>query len=310
MQASLPLETTPPAPVLGPSEGDARHGDYLASIFVCRECHTLRGPDGEHLDLSKNFAGGIPFDGPWGTVETANVSMVAKLLPARGFDDIIRGRMAYKFQMPTDLYNGMAADDMRDLIAYLRSLPPTPRARPHTFLNAAFTPPPPNPEVPIREHAPTGRTRERGEYLVTMSICKDCHSPRSPSGVGYDLGHFMAGGGFAFRRVDHVDIIPPNLTPDAMTGIGTWSEDDIVRAIKTGIAKDGHRLNPFMPYSVAFFAMTDDDAHAIAMYLKTIPPVRRTLPDNPTFAPTDPPASCCFSVPSPNDEATAARSAQ
>jgi len=297
--ASEPLREVAPLRLTGSTQGDPKRGNYLASIFVCHACHTPRGADGEHLDRMRNFTGGIPFEGPWGVVESANVSMVAARLPAVTLEDTIRGRMAFKFQMPSALYAHMAAEDMRDLIAYLRTLNPVERARPQSHLRRAYHPPPPVSVKAFPSTAPKGRTRERGEYLIVQSICKDCHSPRARNGVDYDEAHFLAGGGVAFKRTDGVLIIPPNLTSDPETGLGNWSEDDIVRALKTGIARDGHQLNPRMPYSSAFFNLTEDDAHAIAMYLKTVPPVHRKLPKNPAFKPDDPPTSCCFPVHEP-----------
>jgi mono/diheme cytochrome c family protein len=298
-QASGPLPEVAPSRVVGGSAGDPERGNYLASIFVCRACHTLREADGEHLDPLRNFAGGVPFEGPWGVVESANVSMVAARLPAAVLEDTIRGRMDFKFQMPGDLYTHMAANDMRDLIAYLRTLKPVERARPKSHLRRGYHPPPPLAVDASPRNAPKGRSLERGKYLIVQSTCKDCHSPRAKNGVDYDEAHVLAGGGVAFRNVDGTFIIPPNLTSDPETGLGNWSEDDIVRAVRTGYARDGHRLNPVMPYSVAFFELTDDDAHAIAMYLKTVPPVHRKLPKNPEFKPNTAQATCCFPVHEP-----------
>lgn len=282
---------------LAPPEGDPRHGEYLATIGACAECHTLRAPDGT-LDRGRLFAGGIPLQGPWGIVETANVSMVAAKMPPSVLEDMIRGRLSYKFQMPTDLYAKMAQDDMRDLLAYLRTLSPHPRTPgTETRYDPSFVVPAPIARVPVPEHAPRGATIERGRYLATIAICKDCHSPRAPDGIHYDEGHLFAGGGFAFKREDGDWLIPPNLTPDAETGIGTWTAADIKRALRSGAAKDGHTLNPAMPYGVALYALTDEDADAIVLFLKSLKPLRRALPENHHWAPGDAPESCCFPAP-------------
>ncbi len=105
-------------------KGDPVRGEYLTAIFACQECHTPREPNGMHLDRARLFAGGIPFEGPWGLVHSANVSIPARTFPDRVLEDAIRGRLAWKFQMPTDLYRGMAADDMRDIVAFIKTLRP------------------------------------------------------------------------------------------------------------------------------------------------------------------------------------------
>jgi len=70
---------------------------------------------------------------------------------------------------------------------------------------------------------------------------------------------------------------PSNLTPDDETGLGRWSEDDIVKALKTGVRPDGRELVPIMPWR-SFSALTDEDARAIAEYLKSVPPVHHAVP--------------------------------
>jgi len=277
---------------LAPRAGDAEHGEYLATIGGCKECHTPRTPSGE-LDTTKLFAGGIPASGPWGVVAPANVSQIARTMPPAQLEDMIRGRLSYKFQMPTALYQEMAADDMRDLVSYLQTVTPVARAPFANVYRAGFQPPPPNPVSTPLEHAPSGVTVERGRYLASIVTCKDCHSPRTRDGFHYDEAHLFAGGGFAFRAANGRPIVPPNLTPDAAEGLGTWTDEEILRALRTGVAKDGHKLNPVMPYGAA---LDDADAAAIVKYLRSLPAVSRLLPSNPEWKPTDPPDTCCFSV--------------
>jgi mono/diheme cytochrome c family protein len=294
-------------------KGDPRRGEYLTAIFACQECHTLREQDGMHLDRARLFAGGIPFAGPWGLVHTANVTVPAASFPDRVLEDAIRGRLAYKFQMPTDLYRGMAADDMRDVIAFVKTLRPVSQPLPVNHFEPTYAPPGPLAEAPVPEHAPVPGSPGRGRYLVRVAICQDCHSPRATGDdgggtgldAGYDVRHLFGGGGFGFRYKDGRWLIPPNLTPDPVSGIGRWSEADIVKAIRTGITPDGRRLNPMMPYEVAFHDMTDEDATDIARFLRSLPPVRSGRPRNARFDPSDPPPDCCF-VP-PHDPAWARR---
>jgi cytochrome c553 len=118
---------------------------------------------------------------------------------------------------------------------------------------------------------------ERGRYLTRAMMCPLCHTPISASTGAYDAGRFLAGGmrvsawpwGVWYSR---------NLTPDAETGLGPWSDEDIVQAITRGISRDGRRLNPTaMPWPW-FSRLTPEDARAIANYLKRVPPVRNAVP--------------------------------
>jgi len=283
---------------LEPEAGDAKHGDYLTALGACQECHTLRASDGEHLDMTQLFGGGIPFVGAWGMDLTANVSLVARDMPPDALENAIRGRLSYKFQMPTDLFAQMADDDMRDVIAFLETLSPVQRVNDANTYALDWRPPKPRGVVAHPTTAPRGVTVERGSYIATIAICRDCHSPRSASSpTGYDEEHKLTGGGISFRAGDGTPIVPPNLTSDKDTGLGDWSDDEIIRAVRTGVAKDGHRLDPFMPYEVGLQRMTDDDAHALVMYLRSLPRVRRKLPVNPTWKSGGPPGSCCYPGP-------------
>ena len=73
-----------------------------------------------------------------------------------------------------------------------------------------------------------------------------------------------------------------NITPDLETGIGTWSDDQIKRAITEGIDKDGKQLFPLMPFS-SFKKMTPEDLDAIMAYLHTIKPIKNKIEPNPTL---------------------------
>ena len=111
----------------------------------------------------------------------------------------------------------------------------------------------------------------RGEYLVRFGGCNDCHTP------GYFLGkpdpaRFLGGSDVGFDLPGMGTFVGPNLTPDNETGLGSWSRDQIIAAIQTGVRPDGRLLAPIMPWR-AFAGLTKSDAGAIADYLKSLPPV-------------------------------------
>ncbi len=276
---------------------DAAHGRYLATIAACLECHTPRDPTSpQRLDQSKLMSGGTPFEGPWGLVHSANVSMAVSHYEPALLEATIRGQLSFKFQMPTDLYATLAQDDLRDLVAFLLTLAAVDVPPPTNQLRLDYRPPPPQPLREVREHAPVGVTVERGEYLVHLAICMDCHSPRLPDG-SYDLSRRMSGGGIGVL-VGGKPLVPPNLTPDVETGLGGWTDEQIITAFRRGIRRDGRALHPVMPAAVAFAGMTDDDALAIVKYLRSLPPIRAARPPNGPYP--DPSAvRCCVAPPAP-----------
>jgi mono/diheme cytochrome c family protein len=124
--------------------------------------------------------------------------------------------------------------------------------------------------------AETGSTVERGQYLSRIMDCGGCHTPGVLAGKP-DQTRALAGSEIGFHIPDLGYFYPPNLTPDRQTGLGAWSEADIVRAVRTGVRPDGRQLVPVMPWH-SYAALTDDDAQALARYLKSLPPVRNAAP--------------------------------
>ena len=111
----------------------------------------------------------------------------------------------------------------------------------------------------------------RGRYLVSIMSCNDCHTP----------GYFY-GAPDTTRRLSGSDIgwIGPwgvvharNLTPDSATGIGTWTKEQIVHALRSGNTPDGSQLAPIMPWMNYSSILDEGDAMAIAAYLKSLPPI-------------------------------------
>ena len=105
----------------------------------------------------------------------------------------------------------------------------------------------------------------RGSYLARTGNCMACHTVRGGSAYA---------GGRAIKT-PFGDIYSSNITPDAQTGIGTWTADDFWRALHHGKSKDGSFLYPAFPYP-DYTKITRTDADALHAYLKTLPPVRQT----------------------------------
>jgi mono/diheme cytochrome c family protein len=116
---------------------------------------------------------------------------------------------------------------------------------------------------------PTPARLAHGRYLVeTVSGCFDCHSNK---GAGRIIPSDFIPLPPGSRVVAH------NLTPDRETGIGAWSDAEIERAIRHGVARDGRPLFNLMPYW-QFQVLTDEDVKSVIVYLRSLPPVRNALP--------------------------------
>lgn len=117
-------------------------------------------------------------------------------------------------------------------------------------------------------YADNASLTERGEYLVKVAACRGCHTPR-------DAGAAALSGGTRFGNGPSA-VVAPNITPDAETGIGSWSEQQIITAIRQGLRPDGTHIRPPMPQA-AYRTMSDRDAEAIAAFLKSVPPVHNAV---------------------------------
>jgi len=182
--------------------------------------------------------------------------------------------------MPYPHYAKMARDDIEAIVAYLRTLPARPAAElPARQLN--FPLPLVVRTIPAApSHRPVPPSSDRvayGEYLVNAAVCSDCHTPMDDQGAplpGMDFAGgtpFMPGGIGLVRSA--------NITPDAGTGIGTWTEDQFVdkfRAFRGApartLAGDERLQNTEMPWG-NYAGMTDDDLRAIYAFLRTQKPI-------------------------------------
>ena len=130
--------------------------------------------------------------------------------------------------------------------------------------------------LPLDEANAQKRRIARGQYLVTIMSCTDCHTP------GYFFGkpddaRFLGGSDVGFEILGLGAFHGPNLTPDKDTGLGNWTDAQIVAAITKGVRPDGRKLAPVMP-SPAFAKLTRSDTRAIVAYLRSLKPVSNKVP--------------------------------
>ena len=111
-----------------------------------------------------------------------------------------------------------------------------------------------------------GEAVKKGEALVKSNACGSCHTSTTAS------DGLLAG---QDSSVTNSSVSGPNLTPDTETGLGSWTVEQITAAIRTGVDEKGEKLCVAMPK----FDLTDDETASVVAYLKSIPAVKRVLPE-------------------------------
>ncbi len=120
---------------------------------------------------------------------------------------------------------------------------------------------------------------ERGDYLTSIMLCKGCHTaPGDDYQWQYDNPQYLLAGGMKIDFPPFGVFYTKNITPDMKTGIGGWSDEEIERAIRHGISRDGRGLR-VMPYA-AFAHLSADDMKAVISYLREVPAIRHVVPPN------------------------------
>ena len=127
---------------------------------------------------------------------------------------------------------------------------------------------------PYQPQADQSPAWNRGAYLVNaVAHCGECHTPRNVLG-GFRQSQFLAG------NPDGVDDAKaPNITPDRKTGIGKWTENDLVYYLETGATPDGDYAGDTMADVIdnSTAQLTGDDRRAIAVYLKSLAAVEQAI---------------------------------
>ena len=183
--------------------------------------------------------------------------------------------------MPYRNYRSMSDRDVQALVAYMNTLPairnPLPRTRVNPFV-AGFVRSWPRPAGSVPE--PDRRDPVRyGEYLATLASCVDCHTPLK---LGRPVQAKLFQGGRLFRSGIN-PLRSPNITPDATTGIGRWSEQDFLsrfyiyrRYVEKGVPKVGRESFSPMPW-LGLSGLPPGDLRAIHAYLKSRPAIRNVV---------------------------------
>ncbi len=255
------------------STGDPINGEYIFAVATGCGCHFNRDLGG--------LAGGNDFSGDdYGTVFSANITPDEATGIGSWTDEQIVDAIRFGIRPTGDggeeglfgampRYASMSDKDVMDLVAFLHTLDPIENKVQARELS--FEPEVSRPEEAPPAEAPTDPV-ERGLYLASITRCGRCHTPRNEDG-SLDWSRPLAGAPFR-------DTVAPNLTPDVATGLGEWSEEEIVEFLHTGIYSDGTEAHAGMKSQVdrGLNKLTDDDALAIAAFLKSLPAIEN-LPE-------------------------------
>jgi mono/diheme cytochrome c family protein len=133
---------------------------------------------------------------------------------------------------------------------------------------------------------------ERGKYLVTVGGCSDCHTPGTFLGHP-DMTRYLGGSDVGFAMPGLGVFAGRNLTPDKETGLGGWTDEQIITAFTAGQRPDGRTLAPIMPWP-ALSQLTKADAQAIVAFLRSVPAVKNSVPG--PFGPDDKPSILVFTI--------------
>ena len=144
------------------------------------------------------------------------------------------------------------------------------------FLSTVAFKPLPMPDHKI-EMPDSNNTIEFGKYLVYNLECISCHSAdfKTNDALNPEKSAGFLGGGNKTLNTKGQVVVTQNLTPDEETGLGKWTEERFIKALKTGIMENEPALRyPMMPY----IQLTDQEAKAIYAYLRTVPPLKNSVP--------------------------------
>jgi mono/diheme cytochrome c family protein len=279
------IPATVPASALAPHTPNLDNGKTMFLIGGCASCHATPGQD----DKTK-LGGGVGLKSPFGTFYTPNISPdpnqgIGKWIEADFVTAMVKGTSPdgrhYFPAFPYTSYQRIGTGDLRDLFAYLKTLPAVQdKSKPHDvpfpfnirrtlggwkflFLDGK----------PFEGDPTKDAAWNRGAYLVSgPGHCAECHSPRNV------LGGIIASQRFAGGPAPDGDGFVPNITQKGLS----MSHEQVVKLLETGETPDGDTVGGEMGKVVANTAkLSPEDRAAIATYIKSLPPVDGPKPPEP-----------------------------
>jgi mono/diheme cytochrome c family protein len=283
----LTLPEVVPASALPRYTANVDNGRTMFAIGGCASCHAVPNKDPDKVDRTR-LGGGLALKSPFGTFYVPNISPdpkdgIGSWNEANFVTALWKGTSEHDTNLypafPYTSYQHMRLDDVRDLFAYLKTLPAVPgRARRHDlafpfndrrllggwkllFLHGG----------PFVSDRAQSAQWNRGAYLVNgPGHCAECHSPRNVLGGIIESERFAGG-----PAVDG-DGWVPNITPVGLRqGDNVWSEKDIASFLDDGMTPSGDFAGGAMAEVIRNTSLLGaDDRAAIAAYIASLPPVQ------------------------------------
>jgi mono/diheme cytochrome c family protein len=172
--------------------------------------------------------------------------------------------------MAFSLYRRISDSDIRAMVAYLQSVPAVENEVPRTTFRIPL-PPSWGPLLGVVPDVPRDDIVAYGEYLLgPLGHCTECHTPLVQG--QFDWSRIGAGGNTFHNPLGmNFSAVSSNITQHPERGLGNWTDDEIKRAIRDGIRRNGEELLPFMGFSF-YKNISDEDLDAMVAYMRTIPP--------------------------------------
>jgi mono/diheme cytochrome c family protein len=267
-------------------------GSYVVNtIMACGNCHSPRDAQGK-LTPDNALSGGVKFITPAFVATAPNITPDPETGLGAWTNEEIKHALMEGLRpshgplagtplaavMPANFYKALLPEDIDAIVIYLRSLKPVRSTAPDPeYKMAVAREPYPDAERGFAT-ASFSEPAAHGRYLATIGHCMECHAAWSRGISDFNNGLGRDGGPFGPALVqgfgpDWQGAVASNITSDPAAGIGSWTDDEIKRAITKGIARDGHLLKPPMAYSF-YVGLTDGDVRDILAYLRTLPPLQ------------------------------------
>lgn len=261
-----PAVTPTDEPAVVPAEQPADtalvdRGRYLSDLMGCEHCHTSEG--------AKPFSGGqvgpakapnITQDKETGIGGWTDEQIIAAVREGKRPDG-----QGFRPFMPSRFYNVLSDDDAKALVAFVRTIEPVANK-----VELSELPMPPIPPAPAKGMAASPDDPVAyGEYLTTLMHCVGCHTPMGEAGP--DQSKRYAGG------MKLGPFVSTNITPHK-TGIGDWSDDEVIAAFVQMKKRDGSLIKgPMAPYQKGWSQIEEKDAKAVVAYLRSLPPIENAI---------------------------------
>ncbi len=283
----LTLPAVVAASALPPYTPNLDNGKTMFAIGGCDSCHAVPNKDPDKVDRTR-LGGGLALKSPFGTFYVPNISPdpkdgIGNWSEANFVTALWKGTSEHGTNLypafPYTSYQHMELNDVRDLFAYLKTLPAVPgKARPHDlrfpfnerrllsgwkllFLHGG----------PFVPDASKPAQWNRGAYLVNgPGHCAECHSPRNVLGAIVESQRFAGG------PAPDGDGWVPNITPAGLQhGDEVWSEKDVASYLNDGMTPSGDYAGGAMAEVIRNTSqLSPDDRAAIAAYIASLPPVQ------------------------------------